>query len=182
MNRSKFEVVHHYTHLRHAANIVALGAITPSRTWYEQDMAADGHSSSIPQERPIVWLSSDQYMEQTAIKEVIDNGRRRTMSMLEQHKVIGVVRFSIQNRPPVLNAKYLRQLANINRATWDRMLRGAARVGANPLQWFGVIGAVDRSLWTGIEIWSDAWTEKKGWRELVPSDWDRMESMTGVIA
>ena len=112
-----------------------------------------------PNERPVLWFSSDPVYEPTAIKlvQMPDQGRLHRPSVRELHELIGVFRFAIDRADPRLdNWPTVQRKARISPAGVASMIRAGVEVGAKPMNWFGAFQEIPLAdlqfeSWTGTE-------------------------------
>jgi hypothetical protein len=103
-----------------------------------------GATAHVPEnEKPVVWFSLDQFFEPTSKKLFQhDDGTLRKLSMEETHAAYeGLFRFGV---PPkhLLSGDNLRRRANIQRESWNALVKSALRDGASPNLWYGSLDAV----------------------------------------
>lgn len=104
-------------------------------------------------EKPVTWFSSNPRYEPTAIKVLLmPDGSMRQLTLNEQIERAGAARIAI-NRADAMPWARLIAAAKIS-PTQQRRLFRAAR-GANPGDWYGVIGSVPRERWCGVEVMRD---------------------------
>lgn len=128
-------MVWHYTTGDKARGITSTGFIYPATAFLA------------PSERPVTWFSLHPFFEPTAVKGIIDpaTGVRRDATIAEMIDLCGgLVRFGIPVKG-LLAGEELRRKAKIPHATWKILVRAGVSTGANPVHWFGVVGAVELS-------------------------------------
>lgn len=98
-------------------------------------------------EKPILWLSSNEYFENSALKPEIIGNKKSYMPLEQAAKRIGIYRFTM---PEHLRAEAkhwsffggeLRKQAKISMFEAKRMTEAGKKFyKANPVQWFGLVG------------------------------------------
>jgi hypothetical protein len=121
----------HYTPGVHFSRIMQYGFIR-------------GSTAGVPEnEKPVVWFSLDQRFEPTAKKLLQqDDGTVQALSMEKTHAAYGgLFRFGV---PPkhLMSGDNLRRRANIQRESWNALVKSALRDGASPNLWYGSLDAV----------------------------------------
>lgn len=111
-----------------------------------------------PQEKPVLWFSTNTVYEPTAIKLILQEGQPVRPTPGELHELVGLYRFSISARDSRLRPlNKLSRLANISSKEVSRMVASGLRIGAIPSQWYGVLSAIALSELT-FESWTgEAW-------------------------
>ena len=134
----------HYTTAERIDEIIESGEIRTSK-----------HNATSRKEKPTVWVSSNPLWERTATKMIIDEmGNRKTLSMAEQHELIGLGRIEVYNDTPDLFTwhrfkNYIAPKKHIAR----EMEAVGIKKGANPSEWYGSHEPIARLDWIKAEIW-----------------------------
>jgi hypothetical protein len=104
-------------------------------------------------ERPVVWFSSRQDYEPTAIKVARDlpDGSSQLGELADQIEAVGAARIGIDPGAALPWARLVKA-AKISPTTQRRLIRAARAVGGSAADWFGVVGEVPRPLWRAVQV------------------------------
>jgi hypothetical protein len=104
-------------------------------------LAATAHIE--PNERPVVWFSTNQHWEGSASKgQRQPDGSTRWLSMDETCLAgRGLVRFGM-DESRLSKGAAIQHLARIPAKTWEGLCRAAAVVGASPSEWRAIAGPI----------------------------------------
>jgi len=106
-------------------------------------------------EKPTVWVSSNPLWERTATKMIADDsGNIITLSMAEQHELVGLGRIEIFNDTPDLFTwhRFKNYIAPKKQIARDMEAAGIKK-GANPSEWYGSHKPIEKIDWIKAEIW-----------------------------
>ena len=103
-------------------------------------------------EKPCAWVSTNQFWENTATKNIIDEfGNRIKLTFDEQLQEFGCARIQVKPVGLYTWAK-LRHLARMNPSYADAMESIGIEIGGDPKEWFGSIYPIKKENWLKIEV------------------------------
>jgi hypothetical protein len=115
------------------------------------------------EERPAVWLTQSGRWEPTCNKGWVDkSGRRRSLDMLETHRLAGGLwRIEVgPERISIATVDDFTRLSGIRKREWRALVKVAKRVGSDVSLWRISFEPVPVEAWMAIERWvqqGDAW-------------------------
>ena len=125
--------IHHYTACVKLSMIHSTGHLQPSNA------AAD-------RERPLLWFSTNQRWEPTATKSCVQGGSIVLLTLSQQLNIFGCCRFSLPaSDPRLMSWEAACRFAGTGYTLRRQMEVAGRRLGARPLHWFALAGAVDLS-------------------------------------
>jgi len=148
----------HYTTLWHLDDIFRAGRLKTASKGVRRG------------ERRAVWFSSNQRFEGTVQKGVIDKrtGLEQHFSTMDEiHVALGLVRFGVKrDDAPFVDWPTFKETSGITETEALALEQAGADMGADPLDWYAVFGAVASDKWTDIQVWSGSiWWDLGLYRE-----------------
>lgn len=107
----------------------------------------------LPQEQPILWFSTHQRYEPSAMKPIGDsNGNFIRMPTLDEMRVMGggLYRLGYPIRQ-LKSGENLRRAAKLSSFWWRRIAKSGTKLKANPTDWWGHAGSLFLSEITVVE-------------------------------
>lgn len=135
-------MVWHYTILDRFRSILRDGFIKPATEYVP------------PDERPVVWFSSNPVWEQSAAKTFVAGGISRTGSF-EDHVSVGVFRIGVHPETAPYRWKEIKELSNMDSSVAQNLYKVAIEDGARPGEWYGTFDPVPRDAWVSVETWRE---------------------------
>lgn len=93
-------------------------------------------------ERPVVWFSTNQFFEPSAVKARLVDGKRQALTLREMYDLGGgIVRLGC---PPhrLKHGPDLRKSAKMPGAVWNALVIAGRRMKADPAEWWGHVGTM----------------------------------------
>lgn len=139
------EYVWHYTPVTYLEDIQAHGALKPS-------------NAGAPNETPLLWFSTNQRIEATALKAVRnDAGGVKVLTFAEQLEFCGCARFGLsKDDPRLMTWRNACDFVGMSFTTRRKMERVGTQRGGNPLHWLAVASEVPLSDMVA-QVYVDGW-------------------------
>jgi hypothetical protein len=141
------ELIYHYTSGQHLELILEKGELIVSE-WERKNKVKP----------PALWLSLNPIWENTATKNINDNGIARRLTKNEQHEKFGLIRFVLEFKKDNLCswARY-KHKSNTPFHIYKSMEEVGIKQGANPNEWFACFKniplekCISCQKWNGVE-------------------------------
>jgi hypothetical protein len=138
------ELIYHYTSGQHLQKILDTGELIVSQ-WEKKNNVKPA----------ALWLSLNPVWENTATKQVVENGKVRQLTKEEQHQNLGLIRFVIVFKKKTLCSwgKYKFD-SNTLPQTYESMEQVGLKVGADPNEWYASFRNIPLSNCISCEKWN----------------------------
>jgi hypothetical protein len=138
------ELIYHYTTEQHLEKILTKGELIVSE-WERNNKVKP----------PALWLSLNPIWENTATKLVNENGKIRQLTIDEQHKNFGLIRFVLDfNKDTLCSWAKYKHKSNTLIDVYEAMEQKGIKQGANPKEWFASFMNIPLSKCIVCEKWN----------------------------
>lgn len=104
-------------------------------------------------EKPVAWVSTNDFWEKTATKMIMENGRPKLLTFQEQLEKLGCARIEVIGTHLMTWAK-LKHKANMDVFASQKFEEAGIKSGANPSEWYGSLESIKKSNWIKAEIYT----------------------------